>query len=265
MARFDAASAPCPAGASSNPSATALDDLFDIEDASGTRVDSLLDYSNVRRVPGKQNGLVSRWTVTFLLPERVAIGINTAEYGALKGAHCDRGIAAFFSNYTSIQGETMNKFLRLLAMGFVFTLGVATPVSAAGTDPVIGTWTLNLDKSKFHDNRAPKSMTRTYSAGASGTDMKATGIAADGSAISQSATFTYDGKDCAFTGSSDFDTVSLKKVNGSTVKGELKKGGIVVGHATRTISGGGKVLTLSTAMKTAKGGTTHDVAVYDKQ
>ena len=159
----------------------------------------------------------------------------------------------------------MDKILRFLAMGFVLTFGLATAASAAGTDPVIGTWTLNLDKSKYHDNQAPKSMTRTYSAGANGTDMKATGVAADGSAISQAATFTYDGKDCAFTGSSDFDSVSLKKVNGSTIKGALKKGGIVVGHTTRTISGKGKVLTLSTAMKTAKGGTTHDVAVFDRQ
>ncbi len=158
----------------------------------------------------------------------------------------------------------MNKFLQLLVMGLVFTFGAAT-VSAAGADPVIGTWTLNLDKSKYAAGHAPKSMTRTYSAGANGTDLKVTGIAADGSAISQSATFTYDGKDCAITGSPAYDTVTLKKVNGSTVKSEMKKGGTVVGHTTRTISDGGKTLTLSTALKTAKGGTTHDVAVYDRQ
>jgi hypothetical protein len=158
----------------------------------------------------------------------------------------------------------MNKYLRVFVMGLVFTFATTTAF-AAGGDPVIGTWTLNLEKSKFHDNRAPKSMTRIYSAGANGTDMKATGVAADGSAISQAATFTYDGKDCAITGSPAFDTVTLKKVNGSTVKGDLKKGGAVVGHSTRTISEGGKVLTISTAMKTDKGGTTHDVAVYDRQ
>jgi len=160
----------------------------------------------------------------------------------------------------------MNKFLQFLTMGLVFALGATTTVSAAaGPDPVIGTWTLNLAKSTYHADRAPKSMTRTYSAGAGGTDLKATGVAADGSAVSQSATFTYDGKDCAMTGVSDFDTVTLTKVNGSTVKGVLKKGGAVVGHTTRTISGGGKVLTLTTSLKTAKGGTTHEVAVYDKQ
>src|ERR1700749_1210982 len=111
----------------------------------------------------------------------------------------------------------MNRFLQTLTLGFVFALG-ATTVASAADDPVIGTWTLNLDKSKFHDGTAPKSMTRVYSAGAAGTDMKVTGVNADGSAISQSVTLTYDGKDCAVTGGTLYDTLSLTKVNGSTVK-----------------------------------------------
>jgi hypothetical protein len=158
----------------------------------------------------------------------------------------------------------MNKFLQMLTLGFVFALG-ATTVASAADDPAIGTWTLNLDKSKFHDGTAPKSMTRTYSAGATGTDMKVTGVAADGTAISQTVTLTYDGKDCAVTGGSVYDTLSLTKINGSTVKSVLKKDGKIVGHTTRSISGKGKVLTLSTALKTPKGGTTHDVAVFDRQ
>ena len=157
----------------------------------------------------------------------------------------------------------MNRFLQTLTLGFVFALGAVTVAAAA--DLAIGTWTLNVDKSKFHDGTAPKSMTRTYSAGAAGTDMKVTGVAADGTAIAQTATLTYDGKDCAITGAAAYDTLSLKKINGTTVKSELKKDGKIVGHSTRTISGKGKVLTLSTALKTAKGGTTHDVAVFDKQ
>ena len=160
----------------------------------------------------------------------------------------------------------MNKFLRLLTIGVVLAFGAAAAASAAsGADPIIGTWTVNLDKSKFHDNRAPKSMTRTYTAVAGGTEMKTTGVASDGTPISQSATLTYDGKDSPVTGSSEFDTLSLKKINGTTVKAQLKKDGKVVGNTTRTVSGQGKVLTLSTAMKTAKGGTAHDVAVFDKQ
>ena len=161
----------------------------------------------------------------------------------------------------------MNKYLQTLTFGFLIALG-ATSIAAAADqpDPAVGTWVLNLDKSKFHDGTAPKSMTRTYSAGAAGTVMKVTGMAADGSAVSQTVTLTYDGKDCVITGTAGpWDTLSLTKVNGSTVKSELKKDGKIVGHSTRTVSGKGKVLTLSTALKTAQGGTTHDVAVFEKQ
>ena len=142
----------------------------------------------------------------------------------------------------------MNRLLQSLAVGLMLVFGASTLASAADADPVIGTWTLNVAKSKFHGNTAPKSMTRVYSAGAKGTDMKATGVAADGSAISMSATFTYDGKECAITGASAYDSATLKKVNGTTVKGDLKKAGTVVGHSTRTLSAGGKVMTLSTAL-----------------
>ena len=160
----------------------------------------------------------------------------------------------------------MKGFLRTLALGFAFAYGATTVAFAAGSaDPAIGTWTLNLSASKYHGGETPKSLTRTYSAGTAGTDMKVTGVASDGTAISQTVTLTYDGKDCAVTGAAAYDTLSLTKINGTTVKSELKKDGKVVGHSTRTISGKGKVLTLATALKTAKGGTTHDVAVFDKE
>jgi hypothetical protein len=159
----------------------------------------------------------------------------------------------------------MHKLFQMLLVGTMLAFGSASVVAAGAADPVIGTWNLNLEKSKFSAGHTPKSMTRTYTAAADGIAMSVTGVAADGTHISQSATLTYDGKDCAFTGSSEWDTLSLKKVNGTTVKSQLKKAGTVVGTATRTISSKGKVLTLSTALKTAKGGTIHDVAVYDKQ
>jgi len=160
----------------------------------------------------------------------------------------------------------MSKLFRSLAMGAMISLALTTFAAAAEmADPAIGTWKLNLEKSKYSADHAPKSMTRTYAAAAGGTAMTVTGVAADGSAISQSATLTYDGKDVAVTGSAIFDTLTLTKVNGTTVKSVQKKGGKVVGHTTRTISGKGKVLTLSNAYKSEKGGTIHEVGVFDKQ
>ena len=157
----------------------------------------------------------------------------------------------------------MNKLLQSLAVSTMLLFALTSVASAA--DPFIGTWKLNLDKSKYAAGAAPKSMTRTYAVAAGGIATTVTGVDADGSTISQAATLTYDGKDDAWTGSAAFDAVSLKKVNGTTVKGVLKKDGKIVGHTTRTLSAKGTVLTLATAIKTAKGGTTHETAVYDKQ
>ncbi len=160
----------------------------------------------------------------------------------------------------------MSKLLQSLAISAMLAFALTAVASAAkAPDPAIGTWKLNLEKSKYAAGAAPKSETRTYAVAPGGITTTVTGVAADGSAVSQSATLTYDGKDDAWTGSATWDAVSLKKINGTTVKAELKKDGKVVGHSTRTISGKGKVLTLVSAIKTAKGGTTHQTAVYDKQ
>jgi hypothetical protein len=54
-------------------------------------------------------------------------------------------------------------------------------------------------------------------------------------------------------------------VNGSTVTGTLMKAGKKVGTTTRTISGHGKILTLSTAITGADGKIHKTVTVFDKQ
>ena len=66
-------------------------------------------------------------------------------------------------------------------------------------------------------------------------------------------------------GSPDHDAISLKRINGSTVKSVQKKDGKVIGSTIRTVSAHGKVLTLSSKGKQAKGGSFHNIAVHDKQ
>ncbi|HEX2791133.1 MAG TPA: hypothetical protein VHN17_11940 [Steroidobacteraceae bacterium] len=156
----------------------------------------------------------------------------------------------------------MNKMFQILVVGTMVALGSGAAVAA---NSIVGTWTLNLDKSKFVPGPAPKSQTRTYAETADGVALTLTGVAADGSPVSGQSTFKYDGKDYPMTGSPDFDTLSLKRINGSTVKSLQKKDGKVVGSTIRTISGHGKVLTLNGKGKAADGKWYHNIAVYDKQ
>jgi hypothetical protein len=160
----------------------------------------------------------------------------------------------------------MNRFFSMLVVGAVVAVGIGTTaVAASAPDPAIGTWTLNVAKSKFSPGPAPQSATRTYAQTADGISLTFSGVAADGTPTSGASTFKYDGKDYPITGSPDYDTLSLKRVNRFTVKSLLKKDGKVIGHTTRTISEHGKVLTLSSRGKDVNGARFHQIAVYDKQ
>jgi opacity protein-like surface antigen len=160
----------------------------------------------------------------------------------------------------------MCKILRALVVGIVLVLGLSAVAAAADApDPVIGTWTLNLAKSKFSPGPAPKSQTRTYAETTDGTALSFSGVAADGSAVFGQSTYKYDGKDYPISGGAGYDALSLKRINGSTVKSAMKKSGKIVGWTTRTISAHGKVMTLATKATDDKGVAYDNVAVFDKQ
>jgi hypothetical protein len=158
----------------------------------------------------------------------------------------------------------MKTLLKTMLIGAVLAVaGVATATAAA--DAVAGSWTLNAAKSTVDGGPGPKSETRTYAVDKDGTTLSVTGVAADGSAVSEQSTWKYDGKAYPLTGAAEFDALSLKRVNGTTTKATLMKGGKKVGTTTRTISGHGKVMTLSTKVTGADGKAHNIVLVYDKQ
>jgi hypothetical protein len=159
----------------------------------------------------------------------------------------------------------MKTFLKTAFVTMLLTVGGAAVVAAPAADPVIGTWQLNVAKSKFNPGPAPKSDTRTYAATEQGTAMTWTSVGADGKKIVAKSTFKTDGKDYPLTGSANFDSLSLKQVDDYTIHSTQKKDGKVIGATTRTVSKDGKVLTLSSKGTSATGVAYDNVMVYDKQ
>lgn len=160
----------------------------------------------------------------------------------------------------------MKKIFQLAMTGMLFAVAVGNAAApAAGPDPVVGTWKLNLEKSKYSPGPAPKSQTRTYAEAADGIALSYSSVAADGSTETAKSTYKYDGKDYPIAGSAQFDTLSLERINANMVKAAQKKSGKVVGSTVRTVSAGGKTLTLNSESRDAKGVKHHDVMVFDKQ
>jgi hypothetical protein len=98
-------------------------------------------------------------------------------------------------------------------------------------DPAIGTWKLNVAKSKYTPGPTPKSATLTYEETADGIKRTGESVDADGKTTSFEYTAKFDGKDYPITGSDLYDAISLKRINEQTAEGTLKKSGKVVSRA----------------------------------
>jgi hypothetical protein len=159
----------------------------------------------------------------------------------------------------------MDRLVRATALVMIVIAAAAVELAAQGTDPLVGTWELNIAKSKYTPGPAPKSETRTYVV--AGQDIKAnsTGVDGTGKATAASWTVNYDGKDRPQTGNPDAETLSLKRVNAFTAKFTQKRAGKVVITGTRTISRDGKVMTIRTKGTAASGQTINNVEVFEKR
>ena len=129
-------------------------------------------------------------------------------------------------------------------MGTIFTktlIAVAiTTVAAFGADNTLGTWKLNVAKSKYTPAPFPlKSLTITREASDGGVKVTTTGEQADGTQINASYTAKYDGKDVQVTGNSPYDTIAIKQVNANTLTDERKKTGGPFKATGRTVISNG--------------------------
>jgi hypothetical protein len=127
----------------------------------------------------------------------------------------------------------------------VFLICAATALAALGADNTIGTWKLNVEKSKYTPARMPvRSLTVVREAADGGVKQTTTGEQTSGTQINASYTAKYDGKDVPVTGNAPYDTIAVKQVNANTLTDERKKtGGPYKGSGRTVVSDGGKIMT----------------------
>jgi hypothetical protein len=150
------------------------------------------------------------------------------------------------------------------AIAAAMTVAAADTLHAQTTDPFLGTWKLNVAKSKFDPGPAPKTGTAVFTAAGGSVRVVSDGIAATGATAHWEYTAGHDGKEYPMTGSPDADTVSLKRINPSTVESTYKKGGKVTLVNTRTVAADGKTMTVTVKGTNAQGQKVNNVLVYEK-
>jgi hypothetical protein len=126
-----------------------------------------------------------------------------------------------------------------------FILGMAIIATVAfAADNSLGTWKLNMEKSKFTPSAPVKSLTSTREASDDGVKVTTTGEAADGTPINGSYTAKYDGKEYPVTGA-PFDSIAIKQVNANTFTANQKNSGTKYSTTSRSvISKDGKTMTV---------------------
>ena len=164
----------------------------------------------------------------------------------------------------------MHSCWRTLTLGVVLALGVVlgadiANLSAQTSDPRIGTWKLNVAKSKYSPGPAPQALTVNVEPSGQGEKVTTEFVNADGTRTTTEYTANFDGKDYPLTGSQIADTVSLKRSNARTTVRTDKKGGKVAQTLRRVVSKDGKTMTVTTKGTNAQGQAVNNVAVFEKQ
>lgn len=159
----------------------------------------------------------------------------------------------------------MRAIVRAAILGLALAaFAAATSVSAQTEGVGLGTWKLNIEKSKYSPGPAHKSFTVKFEAAGEGVKVTGEGIGADGKPFTNEYTANYDGKEVPYKGSATIDTVSMRRIDAYTTVRTDKKDGKVVQTLKRVVARDGKSFTATSKGTNAKGEAINNVLVWDK-
>jgi hypothetical protein len=168
--------------------------------------------------------------------------------------------------YDNVSGKE-TRLKRLIAIAMLILLTLSCTVRAlAQTDPFLGTWKLNVKKSKFVPGPPRKNETRIVVTGPFGMKVSVDRLNGDGSTQRFEYTSNLDGKSYPITGQGPYgaDSIAANLTAPNTIQSTLKRDGKVVATATTMVSSDGKVLTITTKGTDVNGKQFTNVGVYDK-
>jgi hypothetical protein len=169
-----------------------------------------------------------------------------------------------------IDGDLMTRFRKRRVVG---VLSIAMAVLAAGgvvsraaaeEDPVLGTWLLNVAKSRFNPGPPPKSVAVTFFT--AGKAVHEVINVTDANGITQSGyTAHYDGQDYPLRGTAGVDSVSLRRIDSKTVQRIDKRGGQPRMTYIRRLLPDGKTMTVEQKGTDPQGRPVSNVLVFNRK
>jgi hypothetical protein len=155
--------------------------------------------------------------------------------------------------------------LLAVVAGGMPSLDAAQAVSAADQDQLIGTWQLNVAKSRYSPGPGPVSETRTYMRGPNGVEGTIQRRFQDGRSERIEYIAEYD-REYPVMGTAAYDHIQLKRLDARTAEAVLSHAGRVYGTARRVIAPDGKTMTITLRVESASasGGNVINVSVYEK-
>ena len=157
-----------------------------------------------------------------------------------------------------------------LVLSAVLIIAAIAPVmvaqSPAPGDPrVLGTWIMDVARSKFTPGPTPTSQVRTYEPQDNGykATIRTTYAARKPTFIEYVA--NYDSLEYPVSGSPDYDTIRLKKVDSSTSEATLGHAGKVFATTRRVLSEDGQTMTITFHADEQQGTRIHNLMVFTRQ
>jgi hypothetical protein len=152
-----------------------------------------------------------------------------------------------------------------LALFLIIVAAGACLQAQDADDPILGTWKLNLSKSKYIPGPAPRSQTRVYRRTPDGIFVTIETVDSKGRK-QPTIEFEekYDGKEYPIKGSEIGDALVLKRINNYLSEATMKHGGMVVATTRRIITDNGKTLMLI-YQETDFERPVDNIIVYDRQ
>jgi hypothetical protein len=130
-------------------------------------------------------------------------------------------------------------------------------------EPILGTWQLNVAKSRYRPGPGPVSETRTYKRGPNGVEGTIFRKFANGRSDRIEYVAEYD-REYPVIGTEDYDHILLKRIDDRTAEAVLSHAGRVYGTARRVIAPSGSSMTITLRRETPSGDVVMNVAVYER-